>query len=152
MMTVHDADLALQPAVAADFEALLALRIRAMQPSLQALGRFDPERARERFSGAFVADCMHHIVCRGGRVGCVSLRRKPQALRIDHLYIDPDAQNQGVGRWALRWAQVQSEQLQLPLELAALQGSGANRFYLRHGFVEIGRSEFDIEYRRLPAA
>ena len=151
-MTAHDVDLALQAAVVADFEALLALRIRAMQPSLQALGRFDAARARERFLSTFVADCMHHIVHRCHRVGCVSLRRKPQALRIDHLYIDPDVQSQGVGSWALRWAQTQADEQQLPLELAALQGSAANRFYLRHGFTEVGRSDFDIEYRRLPQA
>jgi hypothetical protein len=36
----------LEPAAAADFESLLALRIRAMGPSLEALGRCSRERAR----------------------------------------------------------------------------------------------------------
>ncbi len=34
---------------AEDFEALLALRVAVMRPSLEALGRFDLTRARERF-------------------------------------------------------------------------------------------------------
>ena len=152
MWPVLDAGLALQPAAAADFEALLALRIRAMQPSLQALGRFDPARARERFLSTFAAEHMHHIVRAGQRVGCVSLRPKPNALRMDHLYIEPSAQNQGVGAWVMDWAQSLADLRQVPLELAALQGSDANRFYQRHGFVEVGRSDFDIEYRRAPAA
>ena len=39
---------------AEDFEALLALRMAAMRPSLEAMGRFDPARARERFAGQFI--------------------------------------------------------------------------------------------------
>lgn len=142
----------LQPVVAADFEALLALRVRAMQPSLQALGRFNPERARERFASTFLPEHMQHIVVDGERVGCVSLRPKTAALRMDHLYIEPIAQGCGLGAQVLDWACAQADWRQLPLELAALQGSDANRFYQRHGFAEVGRSDFDIEYRRSPCA
>lgn len=146
------ARLSLQPAVAADFNALLALRIRAMQPSLQALGRFDPERAREQFASTFLPEHMQHIVQGGQRVGCVSLRPKPAALRMDHLYIEPAAQKQGIGAWVMDWARSLADLRQQPLELAALQGSDANRFYQRHGLKELSRSDFDIEYRRAPAA
>ncbi len=142
----------LQPAVAADFDTLLALRISAMQPSLEALGRFEPARARERFASTYQAQYMHHIVHHGRRVGCVSLRSKPGALRIDHLYIEPASQRQGLGAWVMNWACAQADPLQLPLLLAALQGSDANRFYIRHGFVEVSRSDFDIEYSRPPAS
>jgi hypothetical protein len=31
--------------------------------------------------------------------------------------------------------------------LSALKQSAANRFYLRHGFVQVGESEFDLDYR-----
>jgi GNAT superfamily N-acetyltransferase len=141
-------DLSLIPVAATDFEALLALRIRAMQPSLEALGRFDPQRARERFASIFAPEHMHHIVQAGQRVGCVTLRPKPGALRIDHLYIEPSAQRQGIGAWVMAWACALADLCQLTLELAALQGSDANRFYQRHGLVEVSRSDFDIEYRR----
>jgi GNAT superfamily N-acetyltransferase len=151
MWPVLDAGPALQPAAADDFEVLLALRIRALRASLEALGRFEPARARERFAGSFAAQHMHHVVQAGRRVGCVSLRPQPAALRIDHLYIEPEMQGQGLGSWVMDWACSQSDLRQLPLELAALQGSEANDFYLRHGFAEVSRSEFDIEYRRAPA-
>ena len=144
--------LQLQPVVAADFDALLALRVRAMRPSLEALGRFDPDRARERCASSFMPEHMQHVVLGGERVGCVTLRPKPAALRLDHLYIEPTVQGQGLGAQVMDWACAQADWLQQPLELAALQGSGANRFYLRHGLKELSRSDFDIEYRRLPSA
>ncbi len=147
-----DAGPALQPVAAADFDALLALRVRAMRPSLQALGRFDPDRARERFAATFMPEHMSHIVTGGQRVGCVTLRPKPGALRMDHLYIEPAVQGRGVGSWVMAWACLTADLRQLPLELAALQGSDANRFYQRHGLVEMSRSDFDIEYKRPPAA
>ena len=152
MWPLPDAGPVLQPVVAADFDALLALRVRAMQPSLQALGRFDPDRARERFAATFLPEHMSHIVVDGQRVGCVTVRPKPAALRMDHLYIEPVAQGRGIGSWVMDWACSMADLRQLPLELAALQGSDANRFYQRHGLVEISRSDFDIEYRRAPAA
>jgi GNAT superfamily N-acetyltransferase len=142
----------LQPVVPADFEALLALRIRAMQPSLEAIGRFEPARARERFQSSFLPEHMQHIVRGSERIGCVTLRPKPMALRMDHLYIEPTLQGQGIGAWVMDWACAQADARQQPLELAALQGSAANRFYVREGFQEVSRSEFDIEYRRAPQA
>ena len=152
MIASSDAGLSLQPVSAADFEALLGLRIRAMQASLEALNRFDPQRARERFASIFASEHMHHIVQGGQRVGCVTLRPKAGALRMDHLYIEPTAQGQGIGAWVMDWACALADLRQHALELAALQGSAANRFYQRHGLVEISRSDFDIEYRRAPAA
>jgi GNAT superfamily N-acetyltransferase/ketosteroid isomerase-like protein len=152
MWPTPDAGPGLQPAAAADFEALLALRVRAMQPSLQALGRFDPERARGRFAATFLPEHMWHIVVQGQRAGCVSLRPKPGALRMDHLYIEPAAQRRGIGSWAMDWACSTADLRQQALELAALQGSDANRFYQRRGLVEVSRSDYDIEYRRAPAA
>jgi len=152
MMAASDAGLSLQPVAAADFEALLALRIRAMQPSLEALGRFDPQRARERFASIFASEHMHHVLRSGQPVGCVTLRPKPGALRMDHLYIEPTAQGQGIGAWVMDWACAVADLRQHTLELAALQGSNANRFYQRHGLVEVSRSDFDVEYRRMPAA
>lgn len=43
-------------AQASDAEALADLRARAMRPSLEAVGRFDPVRARKRFLDGFVPD------------------------------------------------------------------------------------------------
>jgi ribosomal protein S18 acetylase RimI-like enzyme len=85
-------------------------------------------------------------------VGLLTLRPVADALVLDHLYVEPKAQGQGLGAWALDWVKAQADSRQLPVSLSALRESAANRFYQRHGFVEVGRSEFDIDYRRMPAA
>lgn len=135
--------LRLTPVAAADFEPMLALRIAALRPSLERLGRFDPQRARERLAGQFEPAAMRHIEKDGERIGFLTLKPAGGALRLEHLYVRPDEQGQGVGTWALGQAKAHGQDL----TLSALKLSDANRFYLRHGFVATGESDFDIEYR-----
>ncbi len=147
----------LQPVAAEDLDALFQLRMVALRPSLERLGRFDLVRSRERFQALFDPATMRHI-CRGNeRLGFLMLRLNPAgeapALRLEQLYLQPAAQNQGIGSWVLSWAKDQARQAGLDLSLSALKLSDANRFYLRHGFKAVGESEFDIDYLwRLPAA
>jgi GNAT superfamily N-acetyltransferase len=141
---------ALEGAVADDFEALLALRLRAMRESLQRIGRYDEQRARERLAEGFDPAHTSHIVVEGRRVGFIVLKTLSHAMRLDHLYLDPPHQHHGVGHRVLQWVCAQADRAQLPVELCALKGSEANRFYLRHGFVATGEGEWDIDYVRLP--
>ncbi len=135
--------LRLTPVVAADFEAMLALRIAALRESLERLGRFDPQRARERLASQFDPACMQHIECDGQRIGFVTVLPMPDgALKLQHLYIRPGHQGQGVGRWVLDGIKRQGRDI----HLSALRLSDANRFYLREGFVAVGESEMDIDY------
>ena len=140
--------LALVPATASDFEELLALRIRAMRPSLERLGRYDPERARERFAHGFAPEHTHHIERDGQRIGFVALKPHEGGLLLDHLYIDPPHQGQGVGAWVMSWVHDQADRAGLPVEVGALKGSDSNRFYLRHGFVQTRVGEWDNYYVR----
>ena len=48
-------------AAPSDFEALLSLRIAAMRESLERIGRFDPERARQRLRATFDARCTRRL-------------------------------------------------------------------------------------------
>ena len=147
---VAPAVFALEGAAAADFEALLALRLRAMRESLERLGRYDEQRARERLAETFDPAHTHHIVVDGQRVGFVVLKTLSHAMRLNHLYIDPQVQGRGIGGQVLAWICLEADRRQLPVELMALKGSDANRFYLRHGFVATGEGEWDIDYVRLP--
>lgn len=141
---------ALEAASDADFEALLALRLRAMRESLERIGRYDERSARERFAAGFDPAHTRHIVAGGERVGFLALKRLSHALRLEHLAIDPPAQRRGIGSAVLRWVCDEADRELLPVELVALKGSDANRFYLRHGFVEVGEGEWDIDYLREP--
>ena len=141
---------ALERATAGDFEALLALRIRAMRESLEHLGRFDAQRARERLAEGFDPAVTQHIVVDGLRVGFLVLKPLSHSLWLKHFYIDPAHQGRGIGSRVLRDLIHRAQQAQLPLELQALKDSRANRFYLRHGFVATAEGEWDIDYLRLP--
>ena len=156
-MTLHAAPdaklLALAPASDEDFEALLSLRLAAMRESLQRLGRFDPQRARERLSRAFEPSHTRHILQSGERVGFVVLlpmpAEAPDHLVLDHLYIAPQAQGQGVGSWVMAQVLEEADRVGLPVRVTALKGSDANRFYQRHGFALQHESAWDLHYLRL---
>jgi GNAT superfamily N-acetyltransferase len=141
--------LSLQSVDSSDFEAMLALRIDAMRPSLERVGRFDAARSRERLSAGFVVPYMHHIVLDGDqRIGFVTLKPEDSdALRLDHLYLRTGFQGLGIGEWVLEWAKSQARAQQLDIKLTALVKSDANRFYLRHGFVLEGEEGVDLHYR-----
>ena len=140
--------LTLTPASDDDFEALLSLRMAAMQESLQRLGRFDPQRARERLGRAFEPSHTRHIVQRGERVGFVVVLPRMDHLVLDHLYIAPAAQAQGIGSWVMAQVLAEADVLGLPVRVTALKLSDANRFYQRHGFELQHTSEWDLHYMR----
>ena len=140
----------LQDATADDFEALLALRLRAMRQSLERLGRYDEQRARDRLAGSFEPEHTQHIVVDGRRVGFVALKTLSHSMRLNHLYIDPAEQAHGHGHEVLAWVCAEADRAQLPVELCALKGSDAVRFYLRHGFALTGEGEWDYDFVRMP--
>ena len=146
--------LSLQPVDSGDFEDMLALRVDAMRPSLERVGRFDLARSRERLSAGLVVPFMHHIVIDGEqRVGFVTLKPEgPDALRLDHLYLRTGFQGRGIGDWVIRWAKAQARNERRDITLTALVQSDANRFYLRHGFVLEGGEGVDLHYRWQVAA
>ncbi len=144
---------------ASDAESLVALRIAAMRESLERIGRFDAQRARDRFLAGFAPACTWHVVVAGQRVGFLALREPGDgvdadadaALLLDHLYVDPRHQGRGIGGAVLARVCVLADAARRPLKLCALRESDANRFYARHGFVQVEQAEWDNHYRRPPA-
>jgi GNAT superfamily N-acetyltransferase len=141
-------DVRLLPANEGDFESLLVLRMAAMRESLDELGRFDPQRARERLSRGFSAAQTRHIVADGERVGFVVVIPRAEDLLLDHLYIHPQAQGRGIGSLVLAQVLAEADALNRPVSLTSLKHSAANRFYQRHGFVLWDESEWDMHYWR----
>ena len=146
----NEPHLTFAPVAAADFDSLAELRVAAMRASLEHLGRFDPVRARERLRNSFYPEHTHRVLCDGVPVGFYTFRSVPEGLRIDHLYLHPDAQNRGLGGRVLASLLNAADRQCLPVFLGALRDSASNRFYLRHGFTKIAESEWDISYRRPP--
>lgn len=145
-----DLAFALEPAVAADLDALVALRIAAMRESLQRIGRFDPVRARERFAATFDPALTQHIVVSGQRAGFIVVRPFADHLLLDHLYLAPAWQRKGLGAAVLAHLFTRADAARLPVRVGALRDSEANRFYREHGFTLTEHAEFDNYYVRMP--
>lgn len=127
-------------------EALAELRIAAMRPSLEAVGRFDPDRARSRFLDNFRRDSTRKIEVDGRLAGFYVLKEKADHLYLDHMYIRPELQGNGLGSLILEGIIVEAQERGLPLRLGALRGSRSNQFYQSHGFVQTHEEEWDIYY------
>jgi GNAT superfamily N-acetyltransferase len=141
-------DLALEPAGDGDFEALLVLRLAAMRESLERVGRFDPQRARERLSRGYLPAYTRHILRRGELVGFVVVQPRERDWLLDHLYVHPNAQGEGIGSWVLAQVLAEADARHMAVSVTALKHSDANRFYLRHGFVLQAEGEWDLYYVR----
>ena len=135
---------------ASDFEELVALRIAAMRDSLERIGRFDPERARDRLRKSFYPEHTELIVFDGRRIGFCTFRPTADGFTLDHLYVHPGSQSRGIGSFALRRLLSRADALQMHVHLGALRDSPSNRFYQRHGFTQTAEDEWDIHYVRKP--
>lgn len=143
--------LTLSPARSDELDELVALRIEAMRDSLERIGRFDPDRARQRFASGFAPEHTRHIVLNGDRVGFVTVKPTVECLLLDHLYVRPEHQGRGIGAWVLGEIFKEADAAKLPIRVGALRGSDSNRFYIRNGFNQVEETEWDIYYvRRSP--
>ena len=140
-----------EPASSEDAEDLVALRIVAMRPSLEQLGRFNPQRARDRFLASFTPAYTWHLVVEGRRVGFVVVRPQAGHLLLDHLYVTPAHQGEGIGAAAIAVVLANADAQRMPVRVGALRESDSNRFYARHGFELVEETEWDNYYVRAPA-
>jgi len=134
-------DFMLRPAEAADFEAVLALSIRAMRPHLDRLGRFDPDRRRQRMRRQFDAGFLRLIEQDGGLAGCIGVEDKGGWVEIHSLFLDDHAQGRGLG--AAVWRAVLAAHPGRVFRLEVLKQSPARRFWERQGFTPVGEQPFD---------
>ena len=87
----------------------------------------------------------------GRKIGLYTFRPRAGIYQLDHLYLDPACQSQGIGSHVLLQLLAQSDSLQLPVQVGALKDSAANRFYQRHGF-QLQREEGWDNYYVRPAS
>ncbi|HWK47317.1 MAG TPA: GNAT family N-acetyltransferase [Stellaceae bacterium] len=131
-----------------DFERLLAIRHAAMRPSLERVGRWEPERARNRFRASFVPADTRLILVDDALAGCVAPRTRPDALEIDQFYLAPPYHGRGLGSAVLRRLLAEADGAGLPVVLTVLRDSDAIRLYERYGFTRVGEEAWDLHYRR----
>jgi GNAT superfamily N-acetyltransferase len=145
-------DIAFPTTTHSDVDTLVAIRIAAMRESLERIGRFDPQRARERFLASFNPALCRFIEIDGVQLGFLLIRPREGHWLLDHLYILPEYQGKGIGAAVLRDVFANADAQRMPIRLGALRGSDSNRFYQRHGFVQTDEAEWDIYYVRKPSS
>lgn len=134
------------PARKEDFEELVNLRIKAMKPSLEKIGRFTPERARERFYKSFIPENTTILKIENNIIGFYMITENDDNLFLKHLYIEPEYQGSGYGKLIIDKVKNYSIELKKNILLEALKESPSNDFYLKNGFSHISSSEFDNNY------
>lgn len=139
------------PAKLTDAETLADIRTEAMQPSLEAIGRFHPVRVRERFLSTFIPEDTHLILRGSDLVGFFVIRIRQDHLGLDHLYLKAEAQRLGLGRRVVRHVQCIAEKAEKPIKLMALRHSAANEFYRSLGFALVAEEAFDNHYEWHPS-
>ncbi|WP_420411881.1 GNAT family N-acetyltransferase [Roseibium sp.] len=146
-MPLAPISITLAPAVLSDGDQLADLRLRAMRPSLEAIGRFDPIRARTRFLSNYSPSDTQKILFHGELAGFFVVRENPDHLYLDHFYIRQEVQGRGIGRQVLSELKTRAQRSRFPIRLIALAGSAANAFYLSNGFEAVGRDDVDVQYQ-----
>jgi GNAT superfamily N-acetyltransferase len=135
----------------ADADALATLRVEAMRESLERVGRFDEKRARSRLLVAFDPFATRSALRGEEKVGFFVLKAIEGGLLLDHLYVRPPSQKQGIGRAILAQCFAEADAAGSPIFVGALRESDANSFYERNGFVKTHETEWDVYYLRKPA-
>lgn len=147
-MTQHH--IRIEAAVAADADRLASIRVEAMRSSLEAAGRFDPVRARDRFLNTFRAADTKIILKDDEVAGFFVVRRCVDHLYLDHLYVKLAFQGHGIGRRVIKDLKAEAGITQLPIRLMALNGSPANEFYRSCGFKFVSKDTLDTHYEWTP--
>ena len=136
----------IEPVTQEEAERLADLRAIAMKPSLEALGRYDVNRVRNRFLDTFLISDTFKIMMNNELVGFYVLRDKRDHFYLDHLYIHPNFQNLKLGKRVLNIIIEKARERGISIRLGALRNSPSNRFYLKNGFLKIAEDELDIYY------
>lgn len=134
----------------ADIEVLTAIRTAAMRESLERIGRFDPLRVKARILASFERSTFRFVGYGGVQAGFFAVCLQERLLLLDHLYVRPGYQGNGIGAAVLKAVFAEADASHVPVRVGALRGSRANAFYQRHGFVKVEESESDIYYLREP--
>lgn len=134
------------PATADDVDRLVNLKVLVMRGELARLGRYTPERARDKFVAKFSPERSRLIDLNGRFAGCVTVTDLGGHVEIEHLYLMPDCHGSGLGSRIMGLLMDEARALGKPVRLTVLNGSPANRFYQRLGFVETERDPIDIQY------
>lgn len=141
---------ALRPALPGDVETIAELRALVMRPDLERLGRFDEHRVRQRFRDSWSPAHTSVVTLDGAFAGSVTVRPAEDGRLLEHFYLSPRCQGQGLGTAVLRTLLDDADAAGAALRLSVLNGSPARRLYERHGFTVESEEPIDVYMVRHP--
>jgi putative acetyltransferase len=133
-------------AIAADGDALAATFRAAREAAMPWLPKLHTEAEDRRFfEERVLAECEVLVVRRSGApAGFLALKDD----MVEHLYVHPEAQREGIGSALLDAAKARRPN---GLRLWVFErNSGARAFYARHGFTEVRRTDGSGNEEREP--
>ncbi|MEU6653990.1 GNAT family N-acetyltransferase [Streptomyces sp. NPDC046900] len=146
----HAAGWVLHSAVTTDIEVIAELRATVMRADLERLGRYDEHRVRQRLRHSFSPQHTSIIMIDGELASCVTVRPAEDRQWLEHFYLAPRCQGQGLGSAVLRTVLERTDAQGMTVGLNVLQGSAARRLYERHGFVVEAQDPIDVFMMRPP--
>jgi GNAT superfamily N-acetyltransferase len=133
----------------ADARAAADLYLRAREAALRAgsipAGVHDDEDVRGYFAAHVVADCELWLAEDAGALAGILVL---DGEWVDQLYVDPDITGRGIGSRLLAVAKRERPQALRLWTFAS--NTGAQRFYERHGFVALRRTDGRDNEERAP--
>ncbi|MDF9749630.1 GNAT superfamily N-acetyltransferase [Arthrobacter sp. ES3-54] len=133
----------LRQSLPSDASWIAELRAQVMRPDLERLGRWDPVRVRQRFLTGFHPAHTFVVEVEASAVGVIAVRPESDEQWIEHFYLAPEYQGQGLGGAVLRHV-LEAKRDHRPFRLNVLQGSPARRLYERAGFVHEHEDSIDV--------
>jgi GNAT superfamily N-acetyltransferase len=144
-------DWGVRPATTADVEAVAEVRALALRADLERLGRYDAQRVRQRLRDGFDPAHTWVIEVGGAFAGCVALRPAADCHWLEHFYLAPERQGDGIGSGVLRTLLERCDRDGAVVRLNVLRGSPARRLYERHGFTVEAEEPVDVFMVREPS-
>lgn len=140
----------LRAATRDDVEAIADVKVAAMRPDLERLGRFDEPRVRQNLRDGFSDQHTNVIEVDGRFAGSITVRPTQDGLLIEHFYLAAEYQGRGYGTEILRGVLQRADADSLPIRLTVMQGSAARALYERHGFTLESQDPIDVFMIRHP--
>ncbi|WP_338846137.1 GNAT family N-acetyltransferase [Massilia sp. W12] len=139
----------LQIAQAADLPELFEMRCAALASASQSPSLpVSPASLQRAFAAGFVAG-EWWLVLRpdGQRIGWLAWHDQARERHLQHFYLLPAWQSQGIGGRLLHQLCAEAGRRGLDVVLSVLHGSRAGAFYRRAGFIQDGGAPGETWYR-----
>ena len=137
-----------RPAAPADSELTFAIKKAALGPYITQVFGWDEARQLEFHAEEYLAHNSHILLAHGQPIGWFAAHQEDSLFLIDHLYLLPTVQGQGIGTHILRMLLQTADANGLVVRLDVLKVNPARRLYERCGFSIIGANDHFFHMER----